>query len=65
MVRVGYIWKSCTHGEGLEEFCLHPADVNSLRNGILIAENIEKPFDVKEIMLFVRCIQSSTLIEGS
>jgi hypothetical protein len=49
VVRASHIWKACTLGAGLEEFQLEDVDLYNERNGLLLHENIEKKFDVKEV----------------
>jgi len=48
-VRASHIWKFATHGEGLDEFGLKPADVRSPRNGLLLSEDLEKAFDNRDV----------------
>src|SRR4051812_14629418 len=43
-VIASHIWKFATHGEGLKEFNLMPKDINSVRNGMLLCDAIEKAF---------------------
>jgi len=45
----GHIWSSCTRGKGLKEFGLKESDLNEPRNGLLLAEAIEKAFDTKRV----------------
>ena len=49
VVIASHIWKHCTMGEGLNEFGLKPADVDSCRNGLLLAMEIERHFDVLRV----------------
>jgi hypothetical protein len=51
-VRASHIWKFCTGGEGLSEFCIDEGQINSERNGLLLAEGIELAFDEKRIAFF-------------
>lgn len=48
-VIASHIWKSCTRGKGLDRFGLDATDLNSPRNGLLLAEPIEKAFDVLDV----------------
>ena len=49
VVTASHIWKYATHGYGLEEFGLRLADLNSPRNGLLLAAGIEAAFDSKRV----------------
>jgi hypothetical protein len=49
VVIASHIWKHCTMGEGLNEFGLKPGDVESCRNGLLLAMEIERHFDVLRV----------------
>lgn len=48
-VIASHIWKYCTRGKGLNEFGLKATDINNPRNGLLVAEGIEKAFDIKQL----------------
>jgi len=48
-VRASHIWKYATQGKGLVEFKLSFEDISSPRNGMLLAEDIEKAFDSKQV----------------
>ena len=49
VVSASHIWKYCINGNGLEEFGLRPAELNSPRNGLLLASEIEAAFDSKRV----------------
>ena len=49
LVKASHIWKRCTAGEGLDEFGLRANDVHSVRNGLLLASELEAAFDVKRV----------------
>ena len=60
-VIASHIWKFCTEGDGLTEFKLEPADLNSNRNGLLLCDAIEKAFDVKGLCFLIDRIRSEEL----
>ena len=47
LVIASHIWKYASQGFGLDEFGLKMADLNSPRNGLLLASEIEAAFDRK------------------
>ena len=49
VVIASHLWKHSTHGDGLDEFGLRVADLNSPRNGLLMASEIEAAFDAKRV----------------
>ena len=49
VVIASHIWKYSTRGIGLDEFGLTLADLDSWRNGLLLASEIEKAFDKKRV----------------
>jgi hypothetical protein len=49
VVIASHIWKYCTGGSGLHEFGLRLTDLNSARNGLLLASEIEAAFDNKRV----------------
>lgn len=49
VVIASHIWKHCTGGSGLAEFGLSVADLDSPRNGLLLAAEIETAFDNKRV----------------
>jgi HNH endonuclease len=49
VVIASHVWKHSTGGDGLHEFGLNPADLNSPRNGLLMASEIEAAFDAKRV----------------
>jgi HNH endonuclease len=49
VVIASHVWKHSTGGDGLDEFGLQPADLNSPRNGLLMASEIEAAFDAKRV----------------
>jgi len=57
-----HIWKSCTHGVGLEEFGLDANDVSNPRNGILMCQDIEKAFDSKQLCFLIDRIRSDNIV---
>ncbi len=44
-----HVWKHATRGNGLEEFGLQPEDVDSPRNGLVLAKAIGEAFDPLEV----------------
>lgn len=71
VVIASHVWKHCTRGDGLEEFGLCVADINSPRNGLLMAAEIEAAFDMKRVSFsfnlltdkFTFHVLDSTLLE--
>jgi hypothetical protein len=57
-----HIWKSCTHGDGLEEFGLQVNDLINPRNGILMCKEIEQAFDTKKLCFLVDRINTNNLV---
>ena len=60
-VIASHIWKFSTGGDGLLEFNLHPKDLNSTRNGLLLCESIVKAFDVKDVCFLIDRIHSANI----
>jgi len=60
-VIASHIWKFCTEGEGLTDFNLEPADLNSNRNGLLMSKAIEEAFDVKGVCFLIDRIRPEEL----
>jgi hypothetical protein len=48
-VTAGHIYKSATRGVGLSSFGLTAADIHAPRNGFVIATEIERHFDIKDL----------------
>ncbi len=73
LVKASHIWKRSTHGEGLDEFGLRATDVHSVRNGLLLASQLEAAFDVKRIAFrynllrdeFTLCVLDPALLDGA
>ena len=49
LVIASHIWKHASQGFGLDEFGLKMADLNSPRNGLLLASEIEAAFNIKRV----------------
>jgi hypothetical protein len=60
-VIASHIWKLSTGGDGLLEFGLHPMDLDSTRNGLLLCKSIEEAFDVKDVCFLIDRIHSANI----
>ena len=49
VVIASHVWKFSTGGAGIDEFGLRVSDLNSPRNGLLLASEIEVAFDTKRV----------------
>jgi hypothetical protein len=73
LVKASHIWKRSTQGEGLDEFGLRATDVHSVRNGLLLASQLEAAFDVKRVAFrynllrdeFTLCLLDPALLGGA
>jgi hypothetical protein len=52
-----------TQGQDLEEFGLKASDVNSVRNGLLLAEAIEQAFDIKGVTFIYHPLRKCFLLK--
>ncbi len=62
-VTSSHIWKSETHGDGLQAFGLSPESVHSVRNILLLATNIERAFDVKQLCFLYNPLQQTLTLK--
>jgi hypothetical protein len=49
VVIASHVWKHCTGGVGLDELGLPMSELNSPRNGLMLASEIEAAFDTKRV----------------
>lgn len=57
-----HIWKASTRGQALDEFGLHPSDVNDARNGLFLTKGIEDAFDKQQVCFLYNLLECRLIL---